>query len=124
MIVHLGIDLCCATIWEYAVGDKDKRSTNGHIMYAVIHPSLYLIQIVTERGTFEDKWCARTLNIYYQNPSTGVRRANYFYSSTEKPSAQRFEMKTEDMRTTPHEAMGVGSLTTIHRASECLPQVV
>ena len=48
MIVHLGIDLCCATIWEYAVGDKDTHSTNGHIMYAMIHPSLYLIQIVTE----------------------------------------------------------------------------
>ena len=48
MIAHLGVDLCCATIWEYAVEDIDKRSTNGHIMYAVIHPSLYLIQIVTE----------------------------------------------------------------------------
>ena len=48
MIVHLGNDLCCATTWEYAVGDEDKRSTNGHIMYAIIHPSLYLIQIVTE----------------------------------------------------------------------------
>ena len=44
MIVHLGIDLCC----EYAVGDKDKRSTIGHIMYAMIHPSLYLIQVLTE----------------------------------------------------------------------------
>ena len=47
MIVHLGIDLCCATIWEYAMGEKDKYSTNGHIIYAMIHPSVYLIQIVT-----------------------------------------------------------------------------
>ena len=42
MVVHLGIDLC------YAVGDKDKRSTIGHIMYAMIHPILNLIQIATE----------------------------------------------------------------------------
>ena len=28
------------------------------------------------------------------------------------------------MRTTPHNALGVGSLTTIHRASKCLPQVL
>ena len=54
------------------------------------------------------------------NPSTGVRRANCFYSSTEKSSAQRFESKTEDMRTTPQKEMGVGSLTTIHRASAYL----
>ena len=58
------------------------------------------------------------------NPSTGVRRANYFYSRTEKSSAQRFEIKIEDMGTTPNEAMGVGYLTTIHRASKSLPQVV
>jgi len=57
-------------------------------------------------------------------PSTGVRRANYFYSSTEKLSAQRFEIKTENMGTTPNEAMGVGYLATIHRASKSLPQVV
>ena len=51
--------------------------------------------------------------------------ADYFYSSTEKTSAQRLEIKTEDMmRTTPHKAMGVGSLTTIHFASKCLPHVV
>ena len=50
--------------------------------------------------------------------------ANCFYSSTEKSSAQRFEIKTKDMGTTPHKAMRVGSLTTIHRASNCLPQVV
>ena len=48
MIVHLGIGICCATIWEYAVGDKNKRSTNGRIVYAMVHPCLYLIQIVTE----------------------------------------------------------------------------
>ena len=42
----------------------------------------------------------------------------------ENTSAKRFEIKTEDMRTTPHKAMGVGPLTTIHRASKYLPQVV
>ena len=52
VIVHLGIGLCCATIWECAVGDKNKRSTNGHIVYAMIHPCLYLIQIVTKWGIF------------------------------------------------------------------------
>ena len=46
------------------------------------------------------------------HPSTGVRRADYFYSSTEKSSAQRFEIKTKDMGTTPHKTVGVGSLTT------------
>ena len=77
MIVHLGIDLCCATIWEYAVGDKDKRSTNGHVMYAITHPSLYLIQIVTEWGIFSKTnfvrqrlifiwFCAPALDIYCQ----------------------------------------------------------
>ena len=55
MIVHLGIDLCCATIWEYAMGDKDKYSTNGHIIYAMIHPSVYLIQIVTKWGIFRSQ---------------------------------------------------------------------
>ena len=58
------------------------------------------------------------------NPSTGMQRANYFYNSTEKSSAQRFGIKTGDMGTTPHKAMGVGALTTIPRASKCLPQVV
>ena len=58
------------------------------------------------------------------NPYTGVRRANYFYSSTEKSSAKPFEIKAKDMGTTPHKAMGVGSLTNIHGASKCLPQVV
>ena len=124
MIVHLGIDLCCATIWEYAVGDKDKRSTIGHIMYAMIHPSLYLIQIATEWGIFRRQMVCANAGYLLSHPSTGVRRANYFYSSTEKSSAQRFEIKTEDMRTTPHKAMGVGSLTIIHRDSKCLPQVV
>ena len=79
----LGIDLCCAMIWEYAVGEKDKRSTNGHIMYAMIRPSLYLIQIVTEWGIFRRQMvCAKALYLL-SNPSTGVRRPN-FYSSTEK----------------------------------------
>ena len=123
MIVDLGIDLCCATIWEYAVGDKDKRSTNGHIMYAMIHPSLYLIQVVTEWGIFRRQMVCANAGCLLSNPST-VQRANYFYSSTEKSSAQRFEIKTKDMGTTPHKAVGVGSLKTIHRASKCLPQVV
>ena len=30
----------------------------------------------------------------------------------------------QNMGATPHKAIGVGSLTTIHRASKCLPQVV
>ena len=38
------------------------------------------------------------------NPSTDVRRANYLYSSTEKSSAQRSEIKTKDMGTTLHKA--------------------
>ena len=46
------------------------------------------------------------------HPSTGVRRADYFYSSTEKSSAQRFEIKTKNMGATPDKAVGVGSLTT------------
>ena len=124
MIVHLGIGICCATIWEYAVGDKNKRSTNGRIVYAMVHPCLYLIQIVTEWGIFPRQMVCANAGYSLSNPSTGVWRANFFYSSTEKSSAQRFELKTEDMRTTPHKALGVGSLTTIHRASKCLPQVV
>ena len=53
VIVHLGVGLCCATIWECAVGDKkNKRPTNGHIVYAMIHPWLYLNQIITEWGIF------------------------------------------------------------------------
>ena len=112
------------TIWEYAVGDKDKRSTNGRIMYALIHPSLYLIQIVTEWGIFRRQMVSANAGYLLSNPSTGVRRADYFYSSTDKSSAQRFEIKTKSMGTTPHKALGVGSLTTIHRASKCLPQVV
>jgi len=35
-------------------------------MYAMIHPSLYLIQIATEWGIFRRQWCARTLDIYDQ----------------------------------------------------------
>ena len=66
----------------------------------------------------EDKWCARTLDIYYQIHPLVCDGADYFYSSTEKASAQRFEIETEDMRTTPHMSMGVGSLTTIHHASK------
>ena len=124
MIVHLGIDLCCATIWEYAVGDKDKRSTNGRIMYAMIHPSPHLIQIVMEWGIFRRQMMCANAGYLLSNPSTGVRRANYFYSSTEKSSAKPFEIKEKDMGTTPHKATGVGSLTTIHGASKCLPQVV
>ena len=125
MIAHLGNGLCCATIWEYAVGDKNKRSTKWHIMYAMIHPCQYLIQIVTEWGIyFENKLCARTLDIYDQIHPLVCDGADYIYSSTEKTSAQRFEIKTKDMRTTTHKAMGVGSLTTIYRASKCLPQVV
>jgi len=120
MIVHLGIDLCC----EYAVGDKDKRSTIGHIMYAMIHPSLYLIQVLTEWRIFRTQMVCANAGYLVSTPSTGVRRANYFYSSTEKSSAQRFEIKTENMGTTPNEAMGVGYLATIHRASKSLPQVV
>ena len=124
-IVHLGIGLCCATIWECAVGDRNKRSTNGHIMYAMIHPCLYLIQIVTEWGIyFEDKRCARTLDIYYRIRPLVCDDVDYFYSSTEKISALRLEFKTEDMSTTPHKPIWVGSLTTIHRASKCKPQVV
>ena len=124
MIVHLIIDLCCATIREYAVGDKGKRSTNGHIMYAMIHPGQYLIQIVTEWGIFPRQMVCANAGYSLSNPSTGVWRANFFYSSTEKSSAQRVEVKTETMGATPHKAMGVGSLTTIHRAGRCLPQVV
>ena len=37
-------------------------------MYAMIHPSLYLIQLQRNEAFFEDKWCARTLDIYYQIP--------------------------------------------------------
>ena len=118
-------DLCCATIWGYAVGDKDKRSTNARIMYAMILPSLYLIQIATEWGIFRRQMVCANAGYLLSNPSTGVRRANYLYSSsTEKSSAQRSEIKTKDMGTTLHKAMGVGSPTTIHRASKCLPQVV
>ena len=97
-----------------------KRSTNGHIMYAMIHPSLYLIQIITEWGIFRRQMVCANAGYLLSNPSTGVRRANCFYSSTEKSSAQQFESKTEDMRTTPQKEMGVGSLTTIHRASAYL----
>ena len=124
MIVHLGINLCCATIWEYAVGDKDKRSTNGRIMYAMIHPSLYLIQTATEWSISRRQMVCANAGYLLSNPSTGVRRANYFYSSTEKSSAQRFEIKTKTWERPPNKAVGVGSLTTIHRASKCLPQMV
>ena len=93
-------------------------------MYAMIHLSLYLIQIVTEWGIIRRQMVCANAGYLLSNPSTGVRRANYLSRSTEKSSAQRFEIKTEDMRTTPPKAMGVGSLTTTHRASKCLPQVV
>ena len=43
MIVHFDVGLCCARIWEFAMGDQNKRSANGHIMYAMIRPCLYLI---------------------------------------------------------------------------------
>ena len=85
---------------------------------------VYLIQIGTKWGIFRSQTVCANAGYLLSNPSTGVRRANYFYSSTEKSSAERFEIKTEDIRTIPHEAMGVGSPTTIHRASNCLPQVV
>ena len=61
---------------------------------------------------------------YYQIPPLVCDGADYCYSSAEKSSAQRFEIKTEDMIKTPHKAMGVGSLTTIHRANKCVPEVV
>ena len=66
----------------------------------------------------ENKRCAETLDIYCQIHPLVCHSAEHFYRRTEKTSAQRFETKTEDMRTTPHKAMGVGSLTTIDRASK------
>ena len=63
------------------------------------------------RHFFEDKWCARTLGIYYQIPPLMCDVPTTF-SSTEKSSAQRFEIKTKNMGATPDKAVGVGSLTT------------
>ena len=47
-----------------------------------------------------------------------------YFSVLKRQVPNDFYMTTEDMRTTPHKAMGVGSLTTIHRANKCEPQVV
>jgi len=97
---------------------------NWHIMYAMIHPSLYINTDCNGMRHFSKTMVCANAGYLLSHPSTGVRRADYFYSSTEKSSAQRFEIKTKNMGTTPHKALGVGSLTTIHRASKCLPQVV
>ena len=75
VIVHLGIGLCCATIWECAVGDKNKRSTNGHIMNAMVHPCLHLVRIGTEWGIFRRQVVCANAGYLLSNPSTGgVRR--------------------------------------------------
>ena len=97
--------------WTHNVGHNSSVSVFNTDCNGIRHISK--TNGVTERWIFIIKsihWCANG--------------ANYFCSSTEKSIAHRFEITTEDTRTTPHKAMGVGSLTTIHRASKCLPQVV
>ena len=79
-------------------------------MYAMMHPSLYLIQIATEWGIFQRQMVCANAGYLLSNPSTGVRLANYFYSSTEKSSAQRFEIKTKNMGTTPQKRWESGLL--------------
>ena len=111
------------TIWEYAVGDKDKRSTNGHIMYAMIHPSLYLVQIATEWGIFRRQMVCATAGYLLSNPPLVCDLPTTFTAVLKSQVPNDLKSK-QDMGTTPHKAMGVGSLTTIHRASKCLPQVV
>ena len=66
------------------MGDKDKRSTNGHIMYVMIHPSLYLVFNTDCNGMrhFSKTNGVRERWIFMIKSSTGVRRANYFYSSS------------------------------------------
>ena len=65
-------------------------------MYAMIHPSLYLIQIVSEWGIFRRQMVCANAGYLLSNPSTGVRRANYFYSSTESqvPNDLKSKQKT------------------------------
>ena len=124
MIVHLGIDPCCAN--DQGVCSGRQRQTFNKWTHNVCHDSSESVfnTIATEWGIFRRQMVCANAGYLLSNPSTGVRRANYFYSSTEKSSAQRFEIKTKDMGTPPCKAMGVGSLTTIHRASRCLPHVV
>ena len=104
------------------MGDKDKYSTNGHIIYAMVHPSVFNTDWnemghisksngVRERWIFIIKslhWCATCqlllVVLKSQVPNDLISKQN--------------------MGATPHKAIGVGSLTTIHRASKCLPQVV
>ena len=54
-------------------GRQNKRSTIGHVMYAMIHPCLYLIQSVTEWGKFRRQKVCANPGFLLSNPSTGVR---------------------------------------------------
>ena len=124
MIVHLGIDLCCAN--DLGVCSGRQRQTFNNWTHHVCHDSSESVFNTDYNGMrhFSKTMVCANAGYLLSHPSTGVRRADYFYSSTEKSSAQRFEIKTKNMGTTPHKALGVGSLPTIHRASKCLPQVV
>ena len=124
MIVHLGIGFCCKTIWECAVGDKNKRSTNGHIMYAMTHPSLCLIQIVTEWGIFRRQLCERW--IYIDKPIHRCATVAITFAVVLKkqvPNDLKWKHKTWERPPMTRWESGL-SFTTIHRASKCLPQVV
>ena len=92
-------------------------------MYAMIHPSLYLVQIATEWGIFRRQMVCATAGYLLSNPPLVCDLPTTFTAVLKSQVPNDLKSK-QDMGTTPHKAMGVGSLTTIHRASKCLPQVV
>ena len=79
-------------------------------MYAMIHPSLYINTDCNGMRHFSKTMVCANAGYLLSHPSTGVRRADYFYSSTEKSSAQRFEIKTKNMGTTPQKRWESGLL--------------
>ena len=83
---------------------------NWHIMYAMIHPSLYISTDCNGMRHFSKTMVCANAGYLLSHPSTGVRRADYFYSSTDKSSAQRFEIKTKNMGTTPQKRWESGLL--------------
>ena len=123
MIVHLGFDLCCAN--NLGVCSGIQRQMFNKWTHNVCHDS--------SESVF-DTYCN---GMRHFSKTNGVRERWIFIIKSLhwcatcqlllvvlKSQVPNDLISKQNMGATPHKAIGVGSLTTIHRASKCLPQVV
>ena len=101
MIVHLGVDLCCAN--DLGACSGRQRQTFNNWTHNVCHDSSESVFNTDCNGMrhFSKTMVCANAGYLLSHPSTGVRRADYFYSSTEKSSPHDLKSKQKTWERPP-----------------------